>query len=134
MVREAVAMDVRLVAAFADESLNVTAFCREVGISTPTFYKYRQRFDGTLESLAPHSRAPATSKHRTPVSVEDEIVALRKELDEAGLDAGASTIQWHLGRRGRRAVPSVATIWRILVRRGFVVPEPKKRPKTSLRR
>jgi hypothetical protein len=31
-------------------------------------------------------------------------------------------------------VPSEATIWRILVRRGFVVPEPRKRPKSSLRR
>jgi transposase InsO family protein len=33
-----------------------------------------------------------------------------------------------------RAVPSVATIWRVLVRRGFVVPEPRKRPKSSYRR
>jgi transposase InsO family protein len=39
-----------------------------------------------------------------------------------------------LGRRGVRAVPSVATIWRILVRRGFVIPEPRKRPKSSWRR
>jgi transposase InsO family protein len=62
------------------------------------------------------------------------VVALRKELDEAGLDAGAGTIQWHLGRRGLPVVPSVATIWRILVRRGFVVPESRKRPKSSLRR
>jgi transposase InsO family protein len=133
MGREAIAMDVRLVAAFADESVNVTAFCAEVGISTPTFYKYRKRFDGTLASLRPRSRAPERSPKRTAGAVEDEIVGLRKELLELGVDAGPSTIQWHLGRRGHRAVPSVATIWRVLVRRGFVVPEPKKRPKSSLR-
>ena len=62
------------------------------------------------------------------------MVALRKELVGAGLDGGAATIQWHLGRRKLEAVPSTATIWRILVRRGFVIPEPKKRPKSSLHR
>ncbi len=61
-------------------------------------------------------------------------MAVRKELVELGVDAGAGTIQWHLGRRGWRNVPAEATIWRTLVRRGFVVPEPRKRPKSSLRR
>jgi transposase InsO family protein len=55
---------------------------------------------------------------------------VRKQLVEDGLDAGAATIAWHLERRGQ-AVPSVSTIWRVLVRRGFVVPEPKKRPTSS---
>jgi transposase InsO family protein len=64
--------------------------------------------------------------------MENAIVELRKELADAGLDAGPGTIQWHLGR-GHRQVPSEATIWRVLVRRGFVVPEPRKRPKSSLR-
>lgn len=60
---------------------------------------------------------------------------LRKELDDAGLDHGATSIQWHLGRHDEAAkVPSVATIHRILVRRGLVVSEPKKRPKATFRR
>jgi transposase InsO family protein len=60
---------------------------------------------------------------------------LRKELDELGVDAGAGTIQWHLGRHPHGvAVPSEATIWRVLRRRGFVVAEPRKRPKSSWRR
>src|SRR5262249_38213463 len=65
--------------------------------------------------------------------VEDAIVALRKELVEAGHDAGAETIAWHL-REQRRSAPSVATIWRVLSRRGFVTPQPHKRPRSSWRR
>jgi transposase InsO family protein len=72
------------------------------------------------------------------VAVEELVVRLRKELADGGLDHGATTIQWHLGQRPemprRRRVPSVATIHRILVRRGLVEPTPQKRPKSSWRR
>ena len=67
-------------------------------------------------------------------AMEDEIVALRKSLAEEGLDAGAHTIQYHLQLRHRPAkavVPSVSSIWRVLKRRGFIVPQPHKRPKCS---
>ena len=60
------------------------------------------------------------------------MVRLPKELIDLGVDAGAQTIRVHLVRRhGERGVPSVSTIWRILVRRGFVTPQPQKRPKSS---
>lgn len=129
-------MDVRLAAAVTGGEINVSAFCRERGISRETFYVWRRRYalERDLAALEPRSPVPNRSPNRTPVEVEDAVVALRKELDEAGLDAGAATIQWHLGRRGMRAVPSVATVWRILVRRGFVVPAPEKRPKASWHR
>jgi transposase InsO family protein len=61
---------------------------------------------------------------------EDEIVALRKQLDEAGFDAGAHTIHTHLSRR-HPTPPSVSTIWRVLKARGFVTPQPHKRPRSS---
>jgi transposase InsO family protein len=135
MARRVVPVDVRLVAAVADGTINVSAFCRELGVSRDTFYRWKDRYakEG-MAGLEVRSSAPGTVKNRTPDAVEDAVVALRKELGEAGLDAGAATIQWHLGRRGLRAVPSVSTIWRILCRRGFVIPAPKKRPKSSLRR
>ena len=128
-------MDVRLRIALASEELNVAAFCREHGISRQTFYAWRRRYltEG-LPGLDPRSRAPKTSPRRIDAETEDAIVALRKELGELGVDAGPATIQWHLGRRGHRLVPSQATIWRALVRRGFVVPELRKRPKASYRR
>ena len=60
-------------------------------------------------------------------------MALRKELSDEGFDAGAVTIQSHLARRHDQ-VPSVSTIWRVLKARGFVTPQPHKRPKSSWRR
>jgi hypothetical protein len=53
-----------------------------------------------------------------------------KQLGEAGLDAGADTIGWHLTHRHHLTL-SRATINRILVRSGVVTPEPAKRPKSS---
>jgi transposase InsO family protein len=58
------------------------------------------------------------------------VLRLRKRLDEAGLDAGADTIGWHLARHYGTTV-SRATINRILVRAGAVTPDPSKRPKSS---
>ena len=90
-------------------------------------FRYRQ---GGYEALEPRSRRPNTVPRRLDDHTEDAIVELRKQLSEAGFDAGAETIAWHLKQQGR-PVPSVATIWRVLKRRGFIVPEPSKRPKAS---
>lgn len=119
----------------ARRSINVSAVCREEGVSRAVFYKYvnRVRQEG-LDGLEERSRRPRSSPQQTPVEIEDWVVRLRKELDDAGLDHGATSIQWHLGRQDAPLVPSVATIHRILVRRGLVVPEPKKRPKVTFTR
>ncbi len=96
--------------------------------------RYREQGE---DGLKPGSRRPRSSPTQVASAMEDEIVALRKSLSEEGLDAGAHTIHHHLARRHRRrptAVPSVATIWRILSRRGFVVPQPQKRPRSSWKR
>lgn len=89
--------------------------------------RYRQ---GGFEAIEPRSKTAHRIPHRTPDALEDEIVALRKELQEQGFDHGAQTIHYHLEQRHTQ-VPSVTTIWRVLRRRGFVVPEPHKRPKSS---
>jgi len=108
------------------------------GMSRSWLYELlaRHRQDGE-EGLRPRSKRPRSSSTRVPAAVEEEIVCLRKSLTEEGLDAGAHTIHYHLLRRhsrGRRPVPSVATIWRVLSRRGFVTPQPHKRPRSSWRR
>jgi transposase InsO family protein len=122
----------------AGEPVNVSQVCRVAGVTRKTFYKWAARYrGGGLAGLEERSRRPLSTPARTPEWVEEAIVAVRAELAAQGLDHGASTIQWHLGRRGIVAgvrVPSVATIHRILVRRGLVEPQPRKRPKGSWRR
>lgn len=126
----------RLIVEVDLEGLNVTRFCREHGISTWFFYQLRKRYAAEGEAgLVPRSRAPKTVANRTPGWVEDAIVVLRKELDDGGLDAGPATIRFHLPDRlgAGVAVPSEATIWRILTRRGFITPQPNKAPKHAYR-
>lgn len=129
-------MDVRLKIAVASEGVNVAEFCRRHGISRETFYVWRRRFKAAgVDGLQPRSRAPRSNPRQTAAAVEEAIVELRKELADLGVDAGPGTIHWHLCRRWRDgAVPSVATVWRVLTRRGFITAEPRKRPKASLRR
>jgi transposase InsO family protein len=128
-------MSLRLAIAQMDVTeVNVSAFCRDHQISRDRFYEFRSRYALEGESgLAPRSRAPNTVANKTSAEVEDAIVSMRKKLVEEGFDAGAETIKWHLEQAGV-AVPHVATVYRILVRRGFVVPEPKKAPSKQLRR
>jgi transposase InsO family protein len=130
-------MDVRLLAAVSGEldGLNVAALCREHDISRKTFYKWRARYAaGGLEALEPRSRRPLRSPTRVPDHVEDAIVEARKWLLGCGLDAGAANVSWRLRDSAVSPVPSEATIWRVLTRRGFVSPEPRKRPRRSWKR
>ncbi len=113
---------------------DVTAFCREQGISRKTFYKWRARFlEQGVAGLQERSRRPLRSPGATAAVVEDEIVTIRKQLADAGTDNGPDSIRTELSRRGIPA-PARATIARILTRRGLVVPAPRKRPRCSRHR
>ena len=120
------------------EGRSVAEVAAAHGLSRSWLYELlaRYRAEGE-EGLKPKSRQPRSSPTKVPVAMEDEIVALRKALTEDGLDAGAPTIHYHLlcrHRRRKTSVPSVATIWRVLSRRGFVTPQPHKRPASSWKR
>jgi transposase len=108
------------------------------GISKTWLYELLDRYRQQGEAgLQPQSRRPRSSPTSVSAAIEDEIVALRKSLAGEGLDAGAHTIHYHLlleHRRNKAVVPSVATIWRVLSRRGHVTPQPHKRPRSSWRR
>jgi transposase InsO family protein len=121
----------------AGQPMNVAQVCREVGISRETFYKYVARCRADPQAgFEPRSRRAHSHPGAVGDDVEEAVIRWRKVLAEAGLDHGATTIQWHLGRDEQftAKVPSVATVHRILVRRGFITPTPQKRPKTSWRR
>jgi transposase InsO family protein len=128
-----------VISAVLVEGRKVNEVCAAHGISRSWLYELIARYRQQGEpGLAAGSKRPRSSPTKVPAAIEDEIVALRKSLAEGGLDAGPHTIQVHLLRRrrgrARAAVPSVATIWRVLSRRGFIRPEPQKRPKSSWRR
>ena len=56
---------------------------------------------GGYEALVRQTTAPHRRPTQTPVELENEIVTMRKHLDEEGFDAGPLTIQYlHCGIRG----------------------------------
>ena len=87
-----------------------------------------------VAAFVPRSRRPHTNPRAIGLDLEDRIVRLRKELSKKGLDAGAETIRTHLQSTGVQRLPSTSTIWRVLTRRGFVAPQPSKRPKGAGKR
>jgi len=89
--------------------------------------RYRAEGEAAFE---PRSRRPRTSPAAVAETTVELIVRLRKELAGQGLDAGPDTICWHL-RHHHQIRVSAATVSRYLTRHGLVVPEPRKRPKSS---
>jgi transposase len=90
-------------------------------------FRYQTEGEAAFE---PRSKRPHSNPNRISFQLEEEIVEMRKYFQEEGLDAGAQTIAYHLTERHGTS-PSPSTIWRVLSRRGFVVPEPHKRPRSS---
>lgn len=120
-----------VVTAVLVEGRSKAEVARSYGLSRTWVHELVARYQAEGDAgLEPRSRRPRSNPAQTPRAVEDAIVTLRKTLTDDGLDAGAATIAAHLHRRHGTA-PSTATIWRILVRRGFVTPQPQKRPRSS---
>lgn len=123
-----------LVEAHLREGRSVAELARVHGVHRSWLYKLLSRYRAQGEpGLTPRSRRPHRSPTALSAELAEEIVRLRSDLLTQGLDAGALTIQWHLGRRGGQ-VPSTSSIVRVLRRRGLVVPQPHKRPRSSLHR
>src|SRR5271168_1878897 len=113
------------------EGRSKSEVARDYGVSRRWVITLVQRYLAEGDAgLQPRPRRPFRSPNRTAKDIEDEVVALRKELERDGHEAGAATIAFHLQRR-HGVSPAVSTIWRILSVRGFVTPQPHKRPKSS---
>jgi transposase InsO family protein len=128
-----------IITAVVVEGRSKTEVARDYGVSRYWVQQLVRRYqrEGPA-AFQPRSRRPHSSPHAVSADTEDLIIRLRKELSKQGLDAGAETIAAHLARQipadgGRPAIPAVSTIWRILSRRGFVRPQPQKRPRSSWR-
>lgn len=115
-------------------ALSVTAICAELGISRKTYYAAAGRFAASgLEGLLARSRRPHHSPGQIPASLENAVMLARKQLADEGWDNGGRSIASRLQRDGL-VPPSVATINRVLSRRGLVMPQPQKRPRSSWKR
>ena len=115
------------------EGRSKSEVARDYRISRYWVHQLVRRYEGEGEAAyRPRSRRPHSNPRAVGAEVEERVLRLRKELSRNGWDAGADTIRSHLQRDLSIArIPAVSTIWRILVRRGFVVPQPHKRPKSA---
>jgi transposase InsO family protein len=120
-----------LITAVVVENRPVPEVTAQYGVSKSWLYELLARYRVEGEAVfEPGSRRPRPNPNATPAAVVELIVELREKLTAAGLDAGPDTIRWHLEHHHTLTV-SRATVARHLVKAGLVVPEPKKRPKSS---
>ena len=120
-----------VVAAVLEQGRSKSEVARDYGVSRRWVITLVQRFEAEGPAgLQPRSRRPRRSPTRIPDKVADEIIEIRKDLDHSGHEAGPATIAYHLEQRHGHS-PALSTIWRVLTQRGFVIPEPHKRPKSS---
>ena len=116
------------------DQLSVTDAAAEYGFSRRHLHRLLARYrEGGLDALEPRSRRPKTNPAATADAVRQRVIELRSQLTADGLDAGPVTIAWHLEQE-RLRVPAPATISRILHQAGLIVPEPRKRPRSSYQR
>ena len=132
-----VTMETKYAAVFASVQAgreSVREVCARLGISRKSYYKYLSRFRSEgLEGLRPRSRRPLHSPSQTPPAMVELITTARADLAAEGWDNGALSIFYRLLREGVQP-PVWRTIHRVLVRQGLVVPQPRKRPRSSYRR
>ena len=120
-----------VITAVVIESCPVREVAASYGVSKSWIYLLLDRYRRVGEAaFEPRSRRPKTVPTTTPGEVVDLILEYREKLAATGLDAGPDTIGWHLAHHHGVTV-SRATIARYLAKAGLVVPEPKKRPKSS---
>jgi transposase InsO family protein len=120
-----------VITAVVSEGRSQGEVARAYGVSQGWVSRLVARYRAEGETaFEPRSRRPKTSPRAIPEAVVSLVAELRKELAGRGLDAGPATIAWHLARHhGLRVSP--AAISRYLARAGLVVPEPRKRPRSS---
>ena len=120
-----------VITAVVVEKRPVGEVARAYGVARSWVYTLLARYRAEGEAaFEPRSRRPLTSPAAISADAVELIVALRKELSGQGLDAGPDTIAWHLEHHHQVRV-SAATVARYLAAHGLVVPEPRKRPKSS---
>jgi transposase InsO family protein len=97
------------------DDVNFRELCRRFGISPPTGYKWRRRYQTEGDAgLVERSRRPHRSPAQTPLAIEEAVLAVRAHQPTWG----GRKIRAVLARQGLETLPSPSTITRILDRHG----------------
>lgn len=101
------------------EGANMSALCEAYGISRPTGYKWRARYQAEGEAgLRDRSRRPHHSPGQTPPEVEGRVVKAR----QAHPAWGGRKLKRSLENQGQANIPAPSTITEILRRHGLLDP------------
>ena len=113
----------RFVIRASEPGQNLSQLCREFGISRPTGYRWRERWEQERAAgLEEKSRRPQRSPRRTAPELEQQIVELRRQRP----DWGARKLQPLLAERGIEL--PVITVHRVLLRHGLVRADDRHEP------
>ncbi|MFB9674856.1 IS481 family transposase [Streptosporangium vulgare] len=106
----------------------VTEVAQRYGVSRQSVHAWVRRYRaGGLAGLADRSHRPRECPHQTSASVEALVCELRRSHPRWG----PQRLAYELGRRDIDPVPSLATVYRILVRNTLIVPGQRRRPRSS---
>jgi transposase InsO family protein len=110
----------------------VTEVAERFGVSRQAVHRWVRWYrDEGLDGLSDRSHRP----HEHPAQTSPEVEAAICELRRAHLRWGQRRIAFELGRNGCPGpVPSVSTIYRVLVRHGLVDATPRRRRREDYRR
>src|SRR5690606_3061868 len=120
-----------IVLSVVNGSLTPSQAASRYGVTRQWVHQLLARYrEGGIEALEPRSKKPRGNARAIDEATKQRIRQLRAELLRDGLDHGPVTIAWHLEREGLRA-PSLSSIRRVLHAANLIVPQPKKRPRSS---
>jgi transposase InsO family protein len=106
------------------DGVPVTEVAERLGVSRQSVHAWVRRYQaGGLAGLTDRSHRPKGCPHQTVSEVEAAVCELRR----AHPRWGPQRLRHELLRRGRVQVPSRASIYRILVRRGLLEPGAKRK-------
>ncbi|MBQ3947327.1 MAG: DDE-type integrase/transposase/recombinase [Ruminococcus sp.] len=104
------------------EKKGVTAAARRYNVGRATIYRWKERYDGTLQSLQDHSHRP----HSHPNQHTEEEIKLIKDMRKRNKHTGLVVFWVKLRQKGyKRSIPS---LWRML-RKLELQPEKPPNPK-----
>ncbi len=120
-----------IITAINTEHITQDEAARRYGVTQSWVSKLlqRHRLEGEA-AFTTKSRRPNNSPRALATSTIDLITQLRDSLTQAGHDAGAHTIAWHLETHHNITIHPT-TIWRYLKKTGAITPQPQKRPRSS---